>query len=117
MRLKEFLQNFVEPNTLIRLVYKTKEGHVTVGENWDEVSMEWKIIKGEGIYKDYVDNFVIGITDILCNGHYSEAVNIVISEDRLSDIKLLYEGLTQSTEDMPPEFNRMVNDNFNDLIE
>jgi uncharacterized membrane protein YkgB len=72
MILKEFIQQFVEPNTLIRLQYKTKEGHEAV--NGDKPEMEWQLEKGI-----YANRKVIGVTDILYyKSPYSEAVNIVI---------------------------------------
>lgn len=83
MILKEFIKKFVEPNTLIRLVYKQESGHRTVLNSWDDVSMEWEILKERGIYTDYVNREVIGITDILVNGHYKEAINISIKDDNI----------------------------------
>ena len=80
MVLGDFIINFVEHNTLIRLVYKHWGGHKIVTESWDDVSMEWEVLQSKGKYKDYINNEVIGITDILVHGNYSEAVNIVIKE-------------------------------------
>lgn len=79
MTLREFIKQFVEPNTLIRLVYKEGSGHRTVAEHWDKVSMEWEILENRGNYRKYADNEVIGVTDIITEGAYSEAVNIVIT--------------------------------------
>lgn len=53
----------------------------------DDVSMEWEIIKGKGIYRKFVNNNVIGITDILVMGNYTEAINIVIEKIHLSDFR------------------------------
>lgn len=78
MKLGEFIEKFVENNSLVRLVYKTKSGHITVGENWDVADMEWQILKGEGSFKNCIDNKVIGVTDIIVGGICSEAINIVI---------------------------------------
>lgn len=78
MTLKEFIEKFVESNSLIRLLYKTTSGHEIVLNDWNQVSMEWEILKNEGKYKDYVNANVISITDILVPGPYSEAINIVI---------------------------------------
>lgn len=84
MILKDFIEQFVEKNTLIRLWYKVKGGYSAVyytGERFDSVSMEWETLKGEGKYGEYMDNEVIGVTDILVTKtNYPEAVNIVIKE-------------------------------------
>ena len=80
MKLGEFIKEFIEPNTIIRLVYKEKGGHRIVLDSWEDVSMEWAILKGEGKYRNYINNEVLGITDILVLGLYSEAINIVIEE-------------------------------------
>ena len=72
MKLKEFIENFICPNTLVRLQYKIKGGHEEV--NGDNPEMEWKLKDSE-----YANRRVIGVTDILYpKSHYSEAVNIVI---------------------------------------
>lgn len=84
MILKEFIENFVCKNSLIRLWYPVKGGHEMV---IDDVSMEWEIIKGKGIYRKFVNNNVIGITDILVMGDYKEAINIVIEKIHLSDFR------------------------------
>ena len=84
MILKEFIENFVCKNSLIRLWYITKGVHEMV---IDGVSMEWEIIKGEGIFKKFINNNVIGVTDILVSGHYTEAINIVIEKIPLDDFR------------------------------
>ena len=78
MILKDFIEEFVEPNTLIRLWKKIKGGHQPLFDSTDMVEMEWRIKKGEGIYKGLEDSPVVGVTDILVKGNYTEAVNIVI---------------------------------------
>ena len=84
MILKEFIENFVCKNSLIRLWYPFKGGNEMV---IDGVSMEWEIIKGEGIFKKFINNNVIGVTDILVSGHYSEAINIVIEKIPIEDFR------------------------------
>jgi len=76
MKLKEFIEKFVEKNTLVRLWYKEKSGHRQVIES-DKPKMEWDLARGE-----FKDREVIGVTDILVTGHYSEAVNIVIKKTK-----------------------------------
>lgn len=84
MILKDFIENFVAKNTLVRLWYECEKGegcsHVPVIETEkDVVSMEWKILKQEGPFKYFLNNEVIGVTDILVmDTNYSEAVNIII---------------------------------------
>ncbi len=73
MELKEFIEKFVCPNTLIRLQYNIKGGHEEV-EHGDKPEMEWKLKDSK-----YANRKVIGVTDILYpKSHYSEAVNVVI---------------------------------------
>ncbi len=84
MILKEFIENFVCKNSIIRLWYPFKGGNEMVV---DGVSMEWEIIKGEGIFKKFINNNVIGVTDILVSGHYSEAINIVIEKIPIEDFR------------------------------
>ena len=84
MILKEFIENFVCKNSIIRLWYPFKGGNEMVV---DGVSMEWEIIKGEGIFKKFINNNVIGVTDILVSGHYSEAINIIIEKIPIEDFR------------------------------
>lgn len=80
MKLGEFIENFSH-NNLIRLVYKHEGGHKTVLKDWNEVSMDWEVNKGIGIFKDYVNSEVIGIAGIwMRHSSYPEAINIIIKE-------------------------------------
>lgn len=79
MKLKEFIENFIEHNTLVRLVYKFEGGgHEIVLDDWNDVSMEHEILKGKGKNRHYINNEVLGVTSIYTGGSYPEAVNIVI---------------------------------------
>lgn len=52
--------------------------------------MEWELTS-HSVYKKYINNNVIGITDISNNGSFPEAINIVIEEiflDKLREDKL-----------------------------
>ena len=80
MKLGEFIEKFIGKNCLIRLVYKHKGGHKIVHQEWDDVSMEWEILKAKGKNRHYINNEVLGITSIHTGGHYPEAINIVIEE-------------------------------------
>jgi hypothetical protein len=105
MILKEFVDNFINHNSLVRLVYKIPGGNKVVLNTWDEVSMAWEISKGEGKYAPYINHQVIYITDISVSGKYSdisvsgkysEAINIVIEEiplDVLRELKLKELGI------------------------
>lgn len=79
MKLGEFIENFSH-NNIIRLVYKTKGGHLTVGENWDTSCMDWKINKAQGVFRHYIDNEVLGLVGIDTGGNYPETISIVIEE-------------------------------------
>lgn len=74
MNLKNFINQFICHNTLIRLWYKADTaGYIEVIEG-DKPKMEHEWVKTE-----YANNLVIGVTDILyVKSHYVEAVNIVI---------------------------------------
>lgn len=75
MTLKEFIEQFVCPNTLIRLQYNVLGGHEEV--MGDSPKMEHELIKSEYSHRE-----VIGVTDILyIKSHYTEAVNIVIERE------------------------------------
>lgn len=80
MKLKKFIEKFIEANSLIRLVYKEKGGHKLVLNDLNDVSMEWEVLKGKGKNKNFANHTVLGITDIRVDGYYTEAINIVIEE-------------------------------------
>lgn len=93
MLVKEFVEKFVERNTIIRLWYKLPKGSGGVHEEvieGDKPMMEHELVKSE-----YNDREVIGVTDILYgNSHYVEAVNLVIKkrniqQHRINSIKKL----------------------------
>lgn len=71
LTLEEFIQEFIEKNTLIRLWYKIKEGHEIVDKE-KSVRMEW-----EWVNSYYAGAVVIGVTDIVTE-EPKEAVNISI---------------------------------------
>jgi len=80
MTLGEFIKNFSH-NNLIRLMYKDKGGHRLVLDTWNDVSMDWEINEAKGKNRHYINNEVIGLASILqTDGHYPEALNIVIEE-------------------------------------
>ena len=46
-----------------------------------DVSMDWEVNKAKGKNRHYIDNKVLGLASILItDGHYPEALNIVIEE-------------------------------------
>jgi hypothetical protein len=75
MILKEFIETFVLPNTLIRLWEPTQEGHRIITE---APVMEWELLQEKTVYSLLLYNIVIGVTDILINDVYPETVNIVL---------------------------------------
>jgi hypothetical protein len=81
MKLGEFIENYSH-NNIIRLVFKCKDGHKVVLNDWNDVSMDWEVNKGMGKFKDFKDYEVLGLTTI-CFGNnvginHPEALNIVI---------------------------------------
>ena len=84
MKLGEFIIKFIEPNSLIRLVYKGEENsivdHIGVLEEWADVSTIQEILEGKGNNRHYINNEVLGITSILAAGITREAINIIIEK-------------------------------------
>lgn len=73
MTVREFVNTLVEPNTLIRLWYKTDTGHEEVIK-YDKPTMEHQLKRSI-----FSEREVVGVTDILyLKSHYAEAVNLVI---------------------------------------
>ena len=87
MILKDFIKEYVEHNSLVRLLYKNPGGHKLVLDDWNDVSMDWTIVKGEGKYAAYVNHKVLGVTSILVRGPYPESINIVIEEIPLDELR------------------------------
>lgn len=80
MILKDFIDQFVERNSLVRVLYKTPTGHKLILKDWDEIDMEHQILKGKGKYGPYINHNVVGVASIATSGHYQETINIVIEE-------------------------------------
>jgi hypothetical protein len=97
MKLSQFITQFSH-NNIIRLVYKTKQGHQLVANHWNDVSMDWEVNKKKGIFRHYANNEVLGITSISFTGrqgiHYPEAINIVI--EKLENQPTIEEAQTQN---------------------
>lgn len=79
MKLGEFIQMFSH-NNLVRLVYKHKGGHKLVANSWEDICMDWEILKTKGKFRHYINNEVLGLASIYTGGHYPETINIVIEE-------------------------------------
>jgi hypothetical protein len=82
MKLEEFIEKFIQPNSLVRLLHRDEDGgYKTILEDWNCVSMEWEISQGKSDNRHYINNNVIGIKDIIVyKCPYSEAINIVIEK-------------------------------------
>lgn len=82
LKLKEFVEKFICPNSLIRLWKPLPKeegyGHEMLRCEDREVGMNHAIIKNKGWQSIYNDYEVIGVNDIYCDGFYREAINIVI---------------------------------------
>lgn len=87
MTLKEFTENYIEHNSLVRVLYKNPGGHKLILDDWNDVAMDWEIVKGEGKYAAYVNHKVLGVTSILVRGPYPESINIVIEEIPLDELR------------------------------
>jgi hypothetical protein len=80
MKLGEFITKFIQANSLIRLVYNHSNGHKLVHQSWEDIGMEWEVLKAKGKNRHYINNQVLGIASIATGGHYPETINIVIQE-------------------------------------
>lgn len=104
MKLGEFLDKFSH-NNIIRLLYKTREGHETVMMSWSEVSMDWEVRKQRGCFRHFVDNEVVGLASIGVVGKYPEAINIVIEKKYpqpvLSELSEVDEGYAARVKPLP----------------
>lgn len=85
MKLREFVEKFICRNSIIRLWKPVKGGHEMIYRednrkigNISSVCMEWELIQGKCWQAAYNEAKVIGVTDILTDDFYREAINIVI---------------------------------------
>lgn len=87
--LKSFIENYIVPNSLIRLWFPCENGgHEMIckedsskPDNIDDVCMEWQLLQNKVWQSFYKDCKVIGIKDICVNGFYREAINIVLERE------------------------------------
>lgn len=79
MKLKVFIEKFVCKNTLIRLWEPIKGGNKMIVKDDKTVCMEWELLQDKVWQSEYGNCEVVGVTDILVNDFYKEAVNIVIN--------------------------------------
>lgn len=87
MILKDFIKQYVEHNSLVRVLYKNPGGHKLILDDWNDVAMDWEIVKGQGKYAPYANHKVLGVTSILTGGPYPESINIVIEEIPLDELR------------------------------
>lgn len=81
MKLKKFIKRFVVANTTIRLWHPGIGGCDLVKQHIDAVGMEHEILNPNSNIYDYRNYKVVGVTDINVDGHYPEAVNIIIERN------------------------------------
>ena len=81
MKLGEFIDNFSH-NNVIRLVYKNGGGHTVALNDWNDVSMDWEVLRAKGKNRHFIDNEVLGLATISfmpSDGiHHSVGLNIII---------------------------------------
>ena len=87
MILKDFIKEYVEHKSLVRVLYKNPGGHKLILDDWNDVAMDWEIVKGQGKYAPYVNHKVLGVASILVRGPYPESINIVIEEIPLDELR------------------------------
>lgn len=110
MKLKKFVNNYICPNTLIRLWYPIEGGHELA---YPKEIMDWQITKEETLLQPYLDCMVIGVTDILIEGNYKEVVNIVLKN---ADLKKSINDLKESLKN-DSDYYRTWRDNLSMCIQ
>lgn len=97
MKLGDFVSKFVCCNSLIRLWKRNEDGSYEFLYKEDErkhgmvaICMEWQLLDNKVWQSYFNDCEVIGVKDIVVDGHYSEAINIVI--DVNSDKEVIVNG-------------------------
>ena len=95
MKLKEFINKFICPNSLVRLLKKLDDGYGYIMLT-PEAVMDWEIT---GLSEKIISCEVVHITDVFCET-YREAINIVIntnlsSNDIKEELKLFRERREQ----------------------
>ena len=73
MKLKEFVENNLEQNSIFRVVAEIPGGHYVLGKNWVETYMNHEVNKCP--YKNYTFRAVTSI------GGVGQAINIVVVDE------------------------------------
>ena len=74
MKLKEFVDKYIEHNTMVRLWTKMSNGNLCMVE--DNVN---KVFMNHVIKNTYYKNWIfISVTNVLCRGGYPEATNLIV---------------------------------------
>ena len=73
MKLKEFVENNLEQNSIFRVVAEIPGGHYVLGKNWEEIYMNHKV--DECPYKNYTFKTITSI------GGVGQAINIVVIDE------------------------------------
>ena len=74
MKLKEFVDKYIEHNTMVRLWTKMSNGNLCMVE--DNVN---KVFMNHVIKNTYYKNWIfISVTNVLCRGGYLEATNLIV---------------------------------------
>ena len=78
LTLKEFVESFITPNSLLRLWYPIEHGYKMIIENNDKQTfMGWELLQNKCYQSRFNDCKFIGVTDIICSSD-CEAINLVI---------------------------------------
>ena len=73
MKLKEFVENNLEQNSIFRVVAEIPGGHYILGKNWEETYMNHEV--DECPYKNYTFKTITSI------GGVGQAINIVVIDE------------------------------------
>lgn len=79
MKLNEFINRFLQDNTLFRVLVRLGGDTTPISGDWETVSIVHLFKRGLGSFKDYTDKEVVCLTDVeVLSTLNREVVNIVI---------------------------------------
>ncbi len=81
MKLEKFLKKFSH-NNIIRLWYREKGIHICAIQEGKSTSMDWEVLRGEGVNAPYINHKVLGLLGIMADNEVeSDVINIVIERN------------------------------------
>lgn len=78
MKLRDFVANYIEHNSIVRLVRKTSSGHEIIDSNWGIVHMAHDFKRNTPVNAMYGHCVVTHIASIYVRAAHPDAINIAI---------------------------------------